>query len=370
MSVAAGAVRTVLGDVPAAGFTLVSPHEHLIADSRVWYSPHPGLSLAENPIGDLDNLVLDDEEIQTAELSEFADAAGLVVECTPHGMRRDLPALGRLATALEGRVAIVGGSGWYVEAAVDERLLALGVDDLTAELERDLAEGVGGVLPGLIGEIGTGAPMTAAEERFVRAAARAQRSTGLAVQIHVDGAAREGCGSSRRCATRAPISPASRSPTWTTPSSRPTTASLLASGCYLEFDAFGADWNIPGAHVARDAERVETISALASEGYADQILVAQDVWLRQRLLRGGGAGLRPPAPRGRPRAALGRARSRSRLPRQPAALAHAATLRIPSADIVCRSPGRPPPGVQESPLDRRATARRRPSDETLCCSPR
>jgi len=150
--VAAGAVRTVLGDVPAAGFTLVSPHEHLIADSRVWYSPHPGLSLAENPVGSLDNLVLDDEEIQTAELSEFADAAGLVVECTPHGMRRDLPALGRLAAALEGRVAIVGGSGWYVEAAVDKRLLALGVDDLTAELERDLAEGVDGVLPGLIGE--------------------------------------------------------------------------------------------------------------------------------------------------------------------------------------------------------------------------
>ena len=34
MTVAPGAVRTVLGDVPAAGFALVSPHEHLIADSR------------------------------------------------------------------------------------------------------------------------------------------------------------------------------------------------------------------------------------------------------------------------------------------------------------------------------------------------
>ena len=290
MKVAAGAVRTVLGDVPAADFALVSPHEHLIADSRVWYSPHPGLSLAENPLGSLDNLVLDDEEIQAAELSEFAETAGLVVECTPHGMRRDLPALGRLGAALAGRVAIVGGSGWYVEAAVDERLLGLGVDDLTAELERDLAAGVDGVRPGLIGEIGTGAPMTAAEERFVRAAARAQRSTGLAVQIHVDGAAREGLrileamrdeGADLACVSLSHMDDALE-PAYH--------RALLASGCYLEFDAFGADWNIPGAHVARDAERVETISALASEGHAAQILVAQDIWLRQRLLRGGGAG--------------------------------------------------------------------------------
>ncbi|MDX6571139.1 MAG: phosphotriesterase-related protein, partial [Gaiellales bacterium] len=41
---------------------------------------------------------------------------------------------------------------------------------------------------------------------------------------------------------------------------------------------------------ARDGERVDAIAALASEGYAEQLLVAQDVWLRQRLLRGGGAG--------------------------------------------------------------------------------
>jgi phosphotriesterase-related protein len=290
VKVAARCVRTVLGDVPADGFTLVSPHEHVIADSRCWHQPHPTLGLAENPIGDLDNLVLDDEEIQAGELSEFADSAGLVVECTPHGMRRDLAALGRLATTLAGRVAIVGGSGWYVEAAVDSRLLQLGVDDLTEELERDLAEGVDGVRPGLIGEIGTGAPMTDVEERFVRAAARVQRSTGLAVQIHVDGAAREGLrileamrdegadlGSVSLSHMDDALDPAYH-------------RALLEAGCYLEFDAFGADWNIPGAYVARDAERVETISALASEGHASQLLVAQDVWLRQRLLRGGGAG--------------------------------------------------------------------------------
>lgn len=290
MTVAAGAVRTVLGDVPAARFALVSPHEHVLADSRVWYDPHAGLSLAENPLGSLDNLVLDDEELQAEELSEFAESAGLVVECTPHGMRRDLPALRRLASALSGRVAIVGGSGWYVEAAVDPRLLRLGVDDLTGELERDLAEGVDGVLPGLIGEIGTSAPMTAAEERFVRAAARAQRSTGLAVQIHVDGAAREGLrileamrdeGADLGSVSLSHMDDALDAPYH---------LALLESGCYLEFDAFGADWSIPGAHVARDAERVEAIGALASEGHASRLLVAQDVWLRQRLLRGGGAG--------------------------------------------------------------------------------
>jgi phosphotriesterase-related protein len=290
VTVAAGAVRTVLGDVSAAGFALVSPHEHLIADSRVWYSPHPGLSLAENPLGSLENLILDDEGIQSEELSEFADSAGLVVECTPHGMGRDLPALRRLASALAGRVAIVAGSGWYVEAAVDARLLRLGIDELTAELERDLAEGVDGILPGLIGEIGTGSPMTAAEERFVRAAARAQRSSGLAIQIHVDGAGREGLRILEAMRDEgADLGSVSLSHMDDALDSAYHLA-LLESGCYLEFDAFGADWNIPGAHVARDAERVEAIGVLASEGHAAQLLVAQDVWLRQRLRRGGGAG--------------------------------------------------------------------------------
>lgn len=290
MTVAAGLVRTVLGDLPADSFALVSPHEHVIADSRVWFNPHAGLGLADNPLGELDNLVLDDEDVQTRELAEFTPAKGLVVECTPHGMRRDLPALRRIASALAGRVAIVGGSGWYVEAAVDERLLQLGVDDLTAELERDLAEGVEGVRPGLIGEIGTSAPITAAERRFLRAAARAQRSSGLAVQVHVDGAAREGLavletmrdeGADLRKVSLSHMDDA-LDPAYH--------RSLLQAGCLLEFDAFGADWSIPGAHVARDGERVDAIADLASEGYAEQLLVAQDVWLRQRLLRGGGAG--------------------------------------------------------------------------------
>ena len=81
------------------------------------------------------------------------------------------------------------GSGWYrgayypPEARIDRR----SVDDLADELVREATDGVGesGVIPGIIGEIGTDKPwVSAAEERVHRAAARAAKRTGRAITTH------------------------------------------------------------------------------------------------------------------------------------------------------------------------------------------
>ena len=61
------------------------------------------------------------------------------------------------------------------------------MDDLADELVREATDGVGesGVIPGIIGEIGTDKPwVSAAEERVHRAAARAAKRTGRAITTH------------------------------------------------------------------------------------------------------------------------------------------------------------------------------------------
>src|SRR5207244_8632357 len=64
------------------------------------------------------------------------------------------------------------------------------VEELEEVLEGEVTEGVrgSGVRPGILGEIGMGAPPQACERRALRAAARVAARHGMSVTIHVDGA--------------------------------------------------------------------------------------------------------------------------------------------------------------------------------------
>src|SRR5688500_11290176 len=81
------------------------------------------------------------------------------------------------------------GTGWYRDGyyPADARIERRTVDDLAAEMVRELEDGVGesGIRPGIIGEIGTDKPwVSALEERVHRAAARASKQTGMAISTH------------------------------------------------------------------------------------------------------------------------------------------------------------------------------------------
>src|SRR5262249_32540652 len=108
-----------------------------------------------------------------------------IVDLTNHGLGRDPRAL--QAIARQAGVNLVMGCGYYVEAGHPPGLRERDVEDLADEMVRDVLEGVGdsGVRAGIIGEIGTGNPMRPSEEKVLRAAARAQRATGVALNIHV-----------------------------------------------------------------------------------------------------------------------------------------------------------------------------------------
>src|SRR3954451_8433356 len=170
---------TVTGPVDPATLGITLPHEHTAI--ALWHIPNRWdyWELTRDP------------EIITAELEHYRDLGGSgLVDVTPPGVGRDPAWLAGLAQATG--LHVVMGCGWYreayypAEALIDRRT----VDDLAAELESELVEGVPTAVgrrikAGIIGEIGTDKPwVSAREERVHRAAGRAARRTGAAITTH------------------------------------------------------------------------------------------------------------------------------------------------------------------------------------------
>jgi phosphotriesterase-related protein len=275
------AVTTVLGPVvpDAIGITLM--HEHLIHE------------VEQEPF--------EDESIAIAELRAFREAHGhTVVDLTTVGIGGPRPeALARIASATG--LAIVAGTGFYLEDLIPDDVRALRADALFDRLSRDLTIGFPGstIRAGIIGEIGcgtrTGSTITSFGERVLRAAGRAQLATSATITIHtqvdlgpqglwvLDVLADSGADLSRvvlaHCDAR--IDP----PYW---------RSLIERGAVLEFSAIGrtrhAGTLLDGTTVPTREERVSAVAELVASGFAERLLLSHDVCERSHLHRFGGGG--------------------------------------------------------------------------------
>ncbi|HEV2122845.1 MAG TPA: phosphotriesterase-related protein, partial [Chloroflexota bacterium] len=147
--------------------------------------------------------------------------------------------------------------------------------------------------PGIIGEIGTGDPVHPAEAKALRATARVQRETGLAVAVHLAVWGRqggtvlnilEGAGADL---TRVLLCHISEQPV-----AGEYHRVLLARGACLGFDTFGAEYSLDtvGKRLATDEERITALLRLLEAGYASQIFLSQDVCERLQLRAYGGYG--------------------------------------------------------------------------------
>ena len=272
-------VQTVLGPIPpeSLGFTL--PHEH--TQIALWHIPSRW---------DYWQLTRD-EPVILAELARFKALGGNgLVDVTPAGMQRDPEWLRGLAEA--SGLHIVMGAGWYrhayfpAEALIERR----SVEDLADELVREATDGVGesGIRPGIIGEIGTDKPWVApSEERVHRAAARASRRTGLAITTHAVLSAvglaqltifeEEGADPARVIVGHADSYP-----------NLDHYLEIVRRGASLEFDFLGMRFNAVELH--GEDRVVELLLELLSRGYADRVLLSQDVCHDLQLKRYDGNG--------------------------------------------------------------------------------
>jgi predicted metal-dependent phosphotriesterase family hydrolase len=164
---------TVTGPVDAQRLGMTLPHEHLLIDLA---------RITRN----FDHL-LHDVSLASEEAERFRLAGGQsVVDLTNRNIGRNPIALRQISerTGLN----IVMGCGWYREPYFDPELYEKSTNQIADDIVRDLVKGVAdsGIRAGVIGEIGSDdmRPISPAEERSFRAAARAQLRTGVTISTH------------------------------------------------------------------------------------------------------------------------------------------------------------------------------------------
>lgn len=275
-------VMTVRGPVAVddLGFTLM--HEHVLIDLvRIF----PANMLAFD-------FQLLDEALAVDEVGRFVRAAEglgpgrpvLVDVTTDVRMGRDPAALRRISEVLD--LHLVMGCGRYREPWYEPEIAQLTTRQIADRLVREIEEGVGetGVRPGIIGELGADRDFVSpVEERILRAGARAQRRTGLAITLHarasrvgldqLDILEEEGADLRRVIVGHSDTNP---DPDFH--------AAIARRGAWIEFDT------IRGRVPMVAERRVAFILEVRRRGHLDQLLLSQDVCAQSHLRSFGNTG--------------------------------------------------------------------------------
>ena len=303
-----GVVETVLGPVPAGALGVTLAHEHLLLDARPsWHEPVGEMKrelayapvtpdilhvLRQDPYLNLDNCLLDDEGLAAEEAARFARVGGqTMVDATCLGIGRDPQALRRISSRTG--LNVVMGTGFYLERTHPPFVRDAPIAALAERMVRDLTEGEAGVKAGYLGEIGVSKDFTPAEEKVLRAAARAQAEVGVALSVHLPGWERHGHrvldvveqeGGEVNRTILDHMNPSGNDLAYQT--------SLADRGAYLEYDMIGMDYYFAGedAQSPSDDENARALTGLLGRGYGAHLLLSHDVFLKMMLTRYGGNG--------------------------------------------------------------------------------
>jgi len=273
-------VMTVTGPVPADRLGLTLMHEHIFLD------------LTRDVAGKMS--LLNDPELAYRELMRYKDAGGVtLVDQTTGGLRGHdhdlLPVKHALAVRDVARrtgLQVVLGAGWYREPYYDRRLYRARTAQIAEELVRDITEGIDGtdVRAGLLGEIGAHFTwVSPVEERVFRAAARAQKRTGVSIATHalhspvgldqLDILAEEGVDLRRVIVGHCQSYP-----------SHDYHAEIARRGAYVSFDRLG----VPNEYEHETMLRL--VQRMVQAGLTRHVLLSQDVCWRSDYVAYGGRG--------------------------------------------------------------------------------
>ncbi len=306
-----GKVITVRGPVDPGEIGACFTHEHILFDWGLTYWTEPDTDelraladapirlenrgmLQRNPFIIKENFWHESVHDAADEVAHFKKAGGgTLVEVTPLGQGRDPVGLRRVSE-LTG-VHIVASTGYYIEAGHPSWLADTSIDELAAVLVRDITEGIDGtaVRAGFMGDVGTTKTVSANEEKSLRAVARAHQQTGVAFGIHVDPSDQqamrvieilrdEGVRPERMVMEHMDEQP-----------DFDYQLRVAATGVYLEFDTWGSEFYYGPPYMVpepRDIERAACVKNLIDHGHIGQLLMAQDVWLKQLMKKYGGEG--------------------------------------------------------------------------------
>jgi predicted metal-dependent phosphotriesterase family hydrolase len=264
-------VMTVTGPLPAEQLGLTLMHEHLFLDLTrdTWTN----------------NNFLSDPDLTLTELRRYKDAGGVtLVDQTNRGLGQDPRAVRDMAE--RSGLNIILGCGWYREPYYEPYLYRWQTDQIAEQITRDVAEGIDdtGVRAGIIGEIGAHFTwISPVEERMLRAAARAQKQTGVTLTLHstraplgldqLDILQEEGVDPRRVVVGHAHSYP-----------HHSYHAEVARRGAFLTFDRMG---------ITNEYERMRTIRLIREmldAGFVRHLMLSQDVCYKSDLVAYGGVG--------------------------------------------------------------------------------
>jgi predicted metal-dependent phosphotriesterase family hydrolase len=204
-----------------------------------------------------------------------------LVECTPAYLGRDVSLLKRLSEA--AGLNIISNTGYY-GAANDKHLPAHAFtessSDLATRWTREASDGIDGtsIKPGFM-KIGVdNAPLSAVDEKLVRAAAMTHKTTGLPIASHTG----TGAAALAELAILSELGVPGSAFIWVhAQSERDTSVHVRAAkaGAWVEFD---------GVSESSVARHVELVRNMQREKLLDRVLVSQDAgWYRVGEASGG-----------------------------------------------------------------------------------
>jgi len=261
----AGSVRTVLGDVDQSGFGVTLVHEHLVVD---WgeLTGKPKLRFEYQPTV---------EQIAAKLRAAAGDGLGALADCTPIGAGRYADVM--VDVSRRSGVAVVGATGFFHEGWTPMHPLAkaLDVDALTDLYIREITEGMGAttVRAGII-KCATGeGSIPPAEEKLLRATARAHRATGAPIVAHttdslekeqLDVFESEGVDPGRVC-----LSHVGGGESW-----QERLVGALRRGANVSVDMITYDF-------APDDQRIDVAKVVLDGGFIGQLMLAHDALVVQ-----------------------------------------------------------------------------------------
>lgn len=310
-------VMTVTGPLAAEKLGVTLTHEHLVLDGSCFFespaspeidnlvneklTPELAPRILDASCSNFDNLQLGEEELTLSEIREFTALGGHSIVDVTSGVGLGRNPKGLRSLSQKSGIPIVMGCGFYCEYSHPDWIGQATIGDLTRMITDEFANGIDGVRPGIIGEIGVNGQlrgsleivgtMTPDEEKALRAAARACRKTGAALCIHQPNRAEavpaiigvledEAVNPSRVILAHM--------------SSVPDFAMhelALRLGYWIAYDNFGMS-RLANARYRplSDEQRADWTVDVFRLGFGNRLLISQDVWCKLQLRRFGGGG--------------------------------------------------------------------------------
>jgi phosphotriesterase-related protein len=268
---AVGVIQTTVGAISSSEAGLMLPHEHIFTDLRGPDQPGYGQENADEVSRVMKPLLVE------------AKAAGVdtIVECTTIGVGRNVQVVARLAR--ESGVHVVVPTGVYGRANfAPAAYRGMSEAELVKWMVGEIRDGIegSGIKAGFIKLASSQEELKPLEERYLRAAARAAKQTGVAIASHTTSGAvavrqadileQEGLDLDRFIWVHA------QSETDSSFRER-----LAARGVYIELDSIGSN-------PADDAKLIDAIKELILAGHSNRILLSHDAgWYNPGQPNGG-----------------------------------------------------------------------------------